>query len=112
MNNVIIATTMSLLFTLNKVSNSQKVHLPSTLNISILAGINLEKLTPTNIYLSKVNDKNTRKRCEICSKLTIKTPERRHWRRSGVFIVNFEHISHLFLVFSLLTLNKYMLAGT
>ena len=21
----------------------------------------------------------------------MKTPERRHWRRSGVFIVNFEH---------------------
>ena len=33
-----------------------------------------------------------------CSKLTIKTPQRCHWRRSGVFIVNFEHISHLFLV--------------
>ena len=33
------------------------------------------------------------------SKLTIKTPERRYWRRSGVFIVNFEHISHLVLVF-------------
>ena len=29
----------------------------------------------------------------ICLKLTIKTPERRHWRYSGVFIVNFEHIS-------------------
>ena len=27
-------------------------------------------------------------------------------RRSGVFIVNFEHISHLVLVFLLLTLNK------
>ena len=27
----------------------------------------------------------------ICSELTIKTPERRQ-RRSGVFIVNFEHI--------------------
>ena len=26
---------------------------------------------------------------------TIKIPERRHWRRSGIFIVNFEHISHL-----------------
>ena len=26
-------------------------------------------------------------------------------RRSGVFIVNFEHISHLVLVFLLLTLN-------
>ena len=43
----------------------------------------------------KVNNKNTRTRCEICSKLTIKTPERCQWRRSGVFIVNFEHISHL-----------------
>ena len=49
--------------------------------------------------------------CEICSKLTIKTPERCHWRRSGVFIVNFEHISHLFLVFLLLTLSRLMSAG-
>ena len=24
---------------------------------------------------------------------------RRQWRRSGIFIVNFEHISRLFLVF-------------
>ena len=29
----------------------------------------------------------------------------RHWRRSGIFIVNFEHISHLVLVFLLLTLS-------
>ena len=28
-----------------------------------------------DIYLLKVNDVNTRKRCEICSKLIIKTPE-------------------------------------
>ena len=42
--------------------------------------------------------------CEICSKLITKIPERRHWRRSGVFIVNFEQIS----LFPLLTLNKYM----
>ena len=43
---------------------------------------------------------------DICSKLTIKTSERRQWRRSYVFIVNFEHISHLALVFLLLTLSK------
>ena len=52
---------------------------------------------------------NTRKRCEKCSKLTIKTPERRycrHWRRSAVFIVSFEHISHLSPLPLLLTLNK------
>ena len=42
----------------------------------------------------------------MCSELTIKTPERRRLRRSGVFMVNFEHISYLFLVFLLLTLNK------
>ena len=39
----------------------------------------------------KVNNRNTRTRCTICSKLTIKTPKRRHWRRSGVSIVDFEH---------------------
>ena len=27
-------------------------------------------------YILKVNDRNTRTRCEICSKLTEKTPER------------------------------------
>ena len=35
----------------------------------------------------------------------LKTPERRHWHRSGVFIVNFEYISQVVLVFLLLTLN-------
>ena len=43
--------------------------------------------------------------CEICSKLTIKTPERGQWRRSGVFLVSFEHVLHLVIVFLLLTLN-------
>ena len=44
----------------------------------------------------KVNNKNTRTRCEICSKLTTKTPKLRHWRRSDVFIVitvNFEQVN-------------------
>ena len=44
------------------------------------------------------------KMCEICSKLTIKTVERRH--HSIVFVVNFEHILHLYVVFLLLKLNK------
>ena len=38
----------------------------------------------------------------------MKTPERRHWRLCGVFSVNLEHISHLFLLFLLLTLNNSM----
>ena len=65
---------------------------------------------PAHIYLFEINNKNNRIKFEICSNLTIKTPERRHsgveWRRSGVFIVNFEHISYLVLVFLLSTLSR------
>ena len=39
----------------------------------------------------KVNNRNTRKRCEICSKLTIKI----RGVVLDIFIVNFEHIPHL-----------------
>ena len=44
-----------------------------------------------NIYLFKANDRNIGKRCEVCSKLTIKTPE---------------DVSNAFLVI-LLTLNIF-----
>ena len=43
---------------------------------------------------------------EICSKLTIKTPERCQQRRSRVFAVSFEQIPHIVLVFPLFSLNK------
>ena len=59
----------------------------------------------TGNYMLRVNNRNTRTRCEIYSKLTIKTPERCHWHRS-VFIVHVKHISHLVLVFLLLTLSR------
>ena len=72
---------------------------------SIIA-LNWFRLSPASIYLLKVNNRNTRAGCEICSKLTIKTPERHQSRCSGVFIVNVEHISHLALVFLLFTLNR------
>ena len=64
------------------------------------------KLNPAGNYMFKVNNRNSRTRCETCSKLTIKTPERRHCHRSDVFIVNFEHISYLVLVFLLLNLSR------
>ena len=35
----------------------------------------LNSFNPANIYLLKVNNKNTRKKCEICSDLTIKTSD-------------------------------------
>ena len=55
---------------------------------------------PANIYLFKVNTKNIRKRCEICSKSIIKSPKRGHSRRSDVF-----------LVYQLLILSIYLFAG-
>ena len=57
---------------------------------------------PVGIYMFKGNNRNTRTRCKICSKLT---SGGYRWHRSGVFIVNFEHISHIVLVFLLLTLS-------
>ena len=73
--------------------------------------LHLRFLISSNNYLLRIDNRNTRKRCEICSKLTIKTPE---WRQltccSIVFVVNSEHISHIFLLFLLLTLNKQLFA--
>ena len=61
---------------------------------------------PANTYLSKFD---RWKRCEICSKLTIKTPQWHCWHRNGIFIVNFEQILNVFLVYPLLTLGMYLL---
>ena len=49
-------------------------------------------------------------RCEICSKLTVKTPKQRQWCRFGVFIVNFEHILHLSSSVSIVNF-EYVIAG-
>ena len=56
------------------------------------------------LYLLKVNNEDTRKRYEICSKLINEIC-------SGVFIINFEHISYLVLVLLLLTLNMLLPSG-
>ena len=40
-----------------------------------------------NVYLSKINNRNTRKSCELCLKLIINIPEQRYC--FGVFLVNF-----------------------
>ena len=56
----------------------------------------------------KVNNRNSRATWEICSTLTIKTPERHQCCRSSVFVVNLKHISHLVLVILLLTLCRQL----
>ena len=61
--------------------------------LMFLGGLERKESIPANIYLFKVNNRNARKRCEIFSKLTIKTPERRQ-RLLGSFCdfcTAFEH---------------------
>ena len=61
-------------------------------------------MKPSRQLHVQVNNRNTRTRREICSKLLRKTQEQRYWRSFGVFIVSFEHISKyvslLFLLFT------------
>ena len=52
-----------------------------------------------SMYLFKITIGNVRAVREIRPKLTIKKPKRRQWRRSGVFIVKFENISYIILMF-------------
>ena len=70
----------------------------------------LRKNIPSWYFLFKVNNGNATTTCEICSKLTIKTPELclaiKTLNDVGVFIVNFKHILYIALVFPLLNLDK------
>ena len=67
-----------------------------------------KKCYSIHLLVQNQQPETLQKRCEICSKLSIKTPKRRH---SVIFIVNFENIPHLFLGFLLLTLNTQISFG-
>ena len=91
------------------VLRSQSLFLQINISNKIKPSIGLKwKAPPASIYQLKVNNRNTRTGCEICSKLTIKT---RQWRRSGVCIINFEHISLLVPLFLLLPFNMKFPTG-
>ena len=49
--------------------------------------------------LFKVNNRKARAICEICSKLTIKTLERRHWCSSGVLLLTLNRFHTFFWCF-------------
>ena len=44
---------------------------------------------PAGNYMFKVKNRNTRTRCEICSKLTMKIPERRQWLKPKILLSYF-----------------------
>ena len=53
----------------------------------------ITNLKTTQQTVIKVKNRNTRKRCEVCSKLTIKNDV-------NDVVLNFELISHVFLTFN------------
>ena len=57
---------------------------------------NIKKVTQSKQINGQSHNRSTTTRWEICSKLTIKTPERRHWPRSDVFKVNFTYFKRFF----------------
>ena len=71
----------------------------------------LKCMYPANIYLFKVNNRSTRKSCEICSKLTTETPEPRRDVFLVFLLLNLNMFQTFFPLFLFLTLNKLMLFG-
>ena len=75
------------------------VHLSVISAASYFGCYKLIEWDPVSIYLFKGSSRSTRKRCEICPKLTRTIVK----SRFSVFIVNFEPILHFF---SVLVLNR------
>ena len=74
-----------------------------------------DSIYPAGNYMFKVNNRNSRTRCELCSKLTIKITERLHDVVLVSLLITLKHISHLVLVFILnivhITLNVQLSAA-
>ena len=68
--------------------------------LQIKALVQFKNQNPAGNYMLKINDGNTRTRFKICSKL-----QKKH-QNDAIGAVNFEHITHLVLVFLLLTLSR------
>lgn len=61
------------------------MHIEYLIHLNVVNGIRTKgiikfQLFPVNMYMLKVNNKNTRRRCEICLNVTVKILE----HRSGV----------------------------
>ena len=66
------------------------------------------EVNPAGVYLFNINNRNVGIMCEIGLKLKIEIAERRHSQHFSVFIVNLEQISHIDVIFPLLTWTEQM----
>ena len=68
------------ILSVSRVKTVDKINIIKTKCQKIYGKWLVRSSNPAGNYMFKVNNRNTRTRCEICSKLTIKIPERRQWR--------------------------------
>ena len=68
----------------------------------------LDPYIPTQHLLVQIQQRKHQRNVWNMFDVNSKSPEQHQWGRFGVLIVNFQQISHIFLVLPLLTLNKYM----
>ena len=85
-------------FIFQRFCQTSRAHIQNTFEPQFLSSWHVPAHVPLHTNISTT--------CEICSKLTIKTSERCHWRRAGVFIGNTVQISLIVLKFWLLNLIK------
>ena len=52
-----------------------RIRFPKNTSEGLLNCFASNPFIPANKYMLKVNNRKTRKRCEICSKLSLKTPD-------------------------------------
>ena len=65
----------------------------------LLVSVSSIHAIPAGTYLLKVNNRNTSTGCEICLKLTIKTPEGRQWRCIAGWDIDILHLETLYFLF-------------
>ena len=93
MSQAVLNSTICKFFSLHSSNNNNSVFSGNTINLAQCLHYQQRchrmyeylKKFPAGIYELKVNNKNNRTRCKICSKLTIETLERQ-------YIVNSEHV--------------------
>ena len=86
-------------------------HFENMLQIFLKLLSELSNLPPIRYLPAQSNNKNTKTRCEICSKLTIKTPERHQLNSfQCLYCKLYAHFTTC-LVFVLLTLNMQLFDG-
>ena len=78
---------ISIILTKCKLTLEKGMQIPDLLLLFLYSATFIWSM-PISVQIQQEKNLNSRKTCEICSKLTITTPRGNYWNCSGIFIVN------------------------